>query len=75
MDNNIKYQKTPFDTETCLKILEIGKKLGLKDTILQAISDDLHFDKPPTYPDRTGNPLKDIAEVSFLSPRTMLQNT
>jgi hypothetical protein len=75
MDNNIKYPKTPFDTETCIKILEIWKKLGLQESTLKAIQDDMHFDKPPAYPDGTGNPLKDMAEVSFLSPRTMLQNT
>ncbi len=75
MDNNIQYPKTPFDTETCIKILEIGKKLNLSDTTLKAIQGDLHFDGQPTYPDGEGNPLKDMAEVSFLSPRTMLQNT
>lgn len=47
----------------------------LQESTLKAIQDDMHFDKPPAYPDGTGNPLKDMAEVSFLSPRTMLQNT
>jgi hypothetical protein len=75
MDNSLKYPKTPFDIETCLKIIEIWWKLKLSSTTLQAIKDDLHFDQPPTYPDGEGNPLKDMAEVSFLSPRTMLQNT
>lgn len=75
MDKALQYPKTPFNEETCIKILEIGKKLGLNDEALKAIQDDLHFDKPPTYPDGTGNPLKDMAEVSFLSPRTMLPNT
>lgn len=75
MDKSLQYPHTPFDEETCMKILEIGKKLNLSPEIIQAIQDDLHFDKPPTYPDGTGNPIKDLAEVSFLSPRTMLQNT
>lgn len=75
MNNSIIYPKTPFDEETCMKVIEIGKKLRLSEETLQAIKDDLHFDSKPTYPDGTGNPLKDLAEVSFLSPRTMLQNT
>ena len=69
------YPKTPFDIETCTKILEIGRKLGLSDATIAAIKEDLHFDESPTYPDGEGNPLKDMAEVSFLSPCTMLQNT
>lgn len=75
MDKSLQFPKTPFDTETCMKILEIGKKLGLDESTIQLIQEDLHFNPQPTYPNGEGNPMKDIAEVSFLSPRTMLQNT
>lgn len=75
MNNTLIHPKTPFDEETCIKILEIGKKLNLSEETIQAIQDDLHFNKPATYPNGEGNPMKDMAEVSFLSPRTMLQNT
>jgi hypothetical protein len=51
MDKSIQYPKTPFDIETCTKILEIGRKLGLSDSTITTIKEELHFDEAPSYPD------------------------
>lgn len=68
------HPKTPFQDNTIQSLLDICRKLGVSPWVLDKIKKDLHYSEPITYPDGTGNPLKDLNEIEWKINPDLLNN-